>query len=506
MRLTKSCNEKLTKIFLFWALITVSGHLSYIDTPYVNLEYVFSEASKGILDPSYRLGLEHYWELEANPLGYSILTAIFQRIFGGEGSFWSTRIPALIGSLLILFSGYLYIKERQGNKIHLFHLWCALITFSPLIWVYTGRGTAEVLPVGLVCVAFVFACLGRNKIFFYYPSAFFFTLSFFVKFHAALFGLGLVYIFFKNQKNKGFVSFIKAGFPFVLFPALILIPYFLTIYKRFGIFLLPERYQAIHSLRASIVLSVFSLYSYVLMLFLCGLSVLSGIQLWKTGRLKYFLPATLIGIAITAVSLSTPQALGEMDFGVLKHFLGRDFTILTQYIGCILCCYLIADILKATMDYHDSFLRFLVFIILPFLLISSFTRPVQRYLIFCLPFLFYFLVYYRSTVLRPIYFSVLGWGTVVIFLAYNILAVSYQIAQASACEKMAQWVQKNGYIQETAPGAIAFHAGQYFIPYSGSKKNYTVSTSKVHEDTLLHVEEVIIFGKHIRTYYLITTK
>ena len=173
---------------LFWGLIFVLGHLLYIDTPFVNQEYVFAEAAKSLLSPQYRIGLENYWNVQANPLGYSAISALVNGIFHFPVGFWSVRIPSLAGGLMVILAGGWIAKKFNFNRSRFF-LWAALIIFSPLIWVYAGRATADVLPTGLLMLSLAL-CLkaDENKIYNFIASVVF-SISILVKYNSILYSL-----------------------------------------------------------------------------------------------------------------------------------------------------------------------------------------------------------------------------------------------------------------------------------------------------------------------------
>ena len=97
----------------------------------------------------------------------------------------------------------------------------------------------------------------------------------------------------------------------------------------------------------------------------------------------------------------------------------------------------------------------------------------------------------------------LGWGTVIIFVFLNLFSVNYQVAQANASERMAQWLIKHEMIQETHQGSIASHSGNYFMPFYQLPKTHRVTQTPDSQEPPLHQEDVMVLGFKVRTYYLV---
>ena len=90
-----------------------------------------------------------------------------------------------------------------------------------------------------------------------------------------------------------------------------------------------------------------------------------------------------------------------------------------------------------------------------------------------------------------------------LFLAANIVLAAYQVAQATAAERMAQWAVAHGVAERTDPGPVYHHAGQHFPPYGEDQAAmYVISTEPPARESVIHEERVILFGRVIRVYYL----
>ena len=85
-------------------------------------------------------------------------------------------------------------------------------------------------------------------------------------------------------------------------------------------------------------------------------------------------------LSLSIILALSHENLGEMDFGSLEKLIGSEIILIIKVLGFwnfLLCC-------KAFWKDEDS--RILLLTILGYIMILSFTRPSQRYLIFVIPF------------------------------------------------------------------------------------------------------------------------
>ena len=93
------------------------------------------------------------------------------------------------------------------------------------------------------------------------------------------------------------------------------------------------------------------------------------------------------------------------------------------------------------------------------------------------------------------------------FAAVSLLGVSYLRAQGNASENMAVWMEENGVIEQSAPGAIFPHARQHFYGLAQSEVKYDVTATsldgeKLIKERILHREPMNVLGKITRVYVL----
>ena len=133
----------LQKINFFLILIFTVLHIAYIDTPFVNLEWVYRQGTEYFLK-SDNDALEKYFFYQANPLTYSFLTSKLVE-WTEFNQFAVYRIPALVGGILLLTT-----LSRYHNP------WLVLIVgLNPMIWIYAGRSYSELLAVDCMSIAYL---------------------------------------------------------------------------------------------------------------------------------------------------------------------------------------------------------------------------------------------------------------------------------------------------------------------------------------------------------------
>ena len=131
--------------------------------------------------------------------------------------------------------------------------------------------------------------------------------------------------------------------------------------------------------------------------------------------------------------------------------------------------------------------------ILGYIILLSLTRPVNRYLIFVIP--FWAILICQHISLSRLYW----WGYVSILAGLNLFATLYQISNATASANMAEWaVQKN--VRVNLGGIVRAHVGDF--SHYDANSNLVVSLAGNHSGEILHEEPVMVFGLPIRSYVL----
>jgi len=503
---TKQEKYSLRTVLVFWSLFAVIGHLLYINTPLVNNEWVSLEGVKGILYENYREGLNCYFFNQANPIGFSICASIINIIFGLPVSYWSLRIPSLLGVILILYSFLSFTSYRNGKTGILSTIWCSLIVLSPLIWIFSGRAMPEVLALGLVCFSYILCLKAKSKNSYYILSFLVLALASLVKFHAAVIGIGIPYIIYLNNDSRLSKRFFKIASLYCIILLTTLIVYLAIIYKYYNIIFVADRLRPVVQINPKNFPRAFLDYCYYIVLLLGPISFLSPIHLWGKIRRRTYFIAIVIGILFSIITIRYGySAVGstEMNYGVLDSLLNGKMVIVIKAVCSSIFAFLVLDIFIEQRKGVDHFLRFFIIITITYLFVCSMGRPVQRYLIFCLPFTYYFLVFYRLNYRKLTHVTLLV-TTLITFSVTNITFVLYQVSQGSAAENMVKWLSDANLMRKTEPLLIDVHCDHLIIPYKQNRYyEYYISMSKNDDDIVVHEEGVNLYGHRIRTYYCI---
>jgi hypothetical protein len=514
---TKQKKYSLHSVLIFWSVFSVIGHLLYINTPLVNNEWVSLEGVKGILYENYREGLLCYFFNQANPIGFSICASIINIIFGFPVSYWSLRIPSLFGVILILYSFLSFTSYRRVKKGILSSIWCSLVVLSPLIWIFSGRAMPEVLALGLVCFSYILCLKAKNRNNYYILSFMVLALASLVKFHAAVIGIGIPYIIYINNDSRLSKRFFKTASLYCIILLTTLIVYFAIIYKYYNIIFVADGLKPVVQMNPMNSPRAFLDYCYYIVLLLGPISFLSPIHLWGKIRGRTYFVTIAIGILFSIITIRYGYSTfgsAEMNYGVLDSLLNRKMIIVMKAVCSSIFVFLVLDIFIEQRKGVDHFLRLLTIITITYLVVCSMGRPVQRYLIFCLPFIYYFLVFYRLNYRRLTHVIILV-VTLMVFSAASISFAFYQVSQASAAENMVKWLTDANLMRKTEPGFMAVHCDHLIIPYKQNRYyEYYISMSKSGDQVFIshpkdsnpiavHEEDINLFGFRIKTYYCI---
>jgi len=224
--------------------------------------------------------------------------------------------------------------------------------------------------------------------------------------------------------------------------------------------------------------NIFSYGFYLSGMFFLTIPALVNRNAWK---LKLLLFVISLWIAINN------QNLGEMDFGSFEQLLGNEIIILIKAVSfwnfCC-CCYLF---------FQSRESRVLILTIIFYIIILSLTRPAQRYLIFIIPF-------WAMLVCGTISLQRFLWvGYAFTLVVLNLFATLYQINNARASSRMADWAKENNLIIDF--GAIHPHIGNNSRHDPSSP--YIVVIGSSGSEVIVHEEEVAVLGKRIRIYNLV---
>ena len=447
-----------------WLIVLVFFclHLAYINTPFINLEWAYRQGSQLFLTGSEQ-SLNDYFQYQANPLTYSYLSSWVVKLTGMD-VYASYRLFALGGGTLLLVW-----LARFGNP------WLLIIIgLNPLIWIYSGRAYSELLSVSLMVVAYDI----HQR---YYLKSILGGFAGMVKYHAwPVLLLYLGFSWLAEVFNSRFRDWHRNRLFEIIFIIALVILFLLLYRKATGFWLYPDHFRSVMVTFSfqNWLNNIFSYGFYLSGMFFLTIPALVNRNAWK---LKLLLFVISLWIAINN------QNLGEMDFGSFEQLLGNEIIILIKAVSfwnfCC-CCYLF---------FQSRESRVLILTIIFYIIILSLTRPAQRYLIFIIPF-------WAMLVCGTISLQRFLWvGYAFTLVVLNLFATLYQINNARASSRMADWAKENNLIIDF--GVIHPHIGNNSRHDPSSPYKVVIGSSG--SEVIVHEEEVAVLGKRIRIYNLV---
>jgi hypothetical protein len=483
------------RAFNFRLFLIVSSflfvHVLALLLPAVNLEFAFSEATHYFVSGDQH-SLNVYFAYQANTLGIPLLAYGIHTLFPFINTTIAPRVGSVFGIVLLSYSA-----ANIGKSLNLKNadrlLLILLLLSNPLIWIFSGRGTADFLPTGLGVLG-LSVLLRSNRTRFRISAALIIGLSIFLKYHAFVYALiGFIYLCIvedwpSNQRLKVLVQF-------CIFTMLLPACYIMFIKLRFGFFLTPPKYQTIHGFESEAWLPNFFSYALYVVLILLPFSLEAIFTLFRSRRAFDLLVLIVVAGLFILIGMAIPGTGGEMNFGPLDRFIPPTFIPLLSGVGPILVGLLFIAFYQDSINHENS--RFVLSVllgILIFLTVLSTTRPAQRYLILVIPF-FYFL-FFASNLYRPSKYITIF--SVVCFLCLNAYAAIYQYVVGTAANEMADKIQSMGLANHTRLGAIEGHVGgRFFGRFSGDVHYMVVQGDR--DNALLKVEKKV--GPYVKRVY-----
>jgi hypothetical protein len=477
-------------------LATVVAHLLLYRLPPINQEWAFVDAARYFEthQPDF---LARYFSVQANTLGVPFLVyAIHKAIsFLEIGS-----IPRLLAASGFIFMGAALVRINRltGSKIDPIIL-LAAVFLNPLIWTFGGRGTADFFPAALALFSLSLfwdreVGVGRLGI-----AILMFGIAITLKYHAMIL-LPIVWIEALTRAEMTFKrTFLKLTLCTIL---ILLLPvgYLFTVKENFGFWFAPAAFQNMHHMdfNPSFVAKNFIAYMGYLALLCFPLSfffIRQQVRGWR--RMRRFI-GMIMGFFLAGYIFLTPSA--EMNFGPLDMYLNARVTG-----GIFAACAWIFQLIlwKGILIYRNdkNANRLMVCCALSILIFVgclSVTRPTQRYLLFVLPLLYFFIL--------P---SLAGYGrllfaTLLLCVLINLYIGLNQFATGSAAMDLTRKIERGGLINVTNPGVIIGHTGNFFPVDVTANKKYIIVAGRSPQSLLFSESHPLPFVR--KTFSLISVE
>jgi hypothetical protein len=453
-----------------WLLVAAAclAHLALGWLPGINLEWAFSDALLYFQhgDPRH---IERYFAVQANTLGLSFSAYLLATLLPGLDAAYAPRLLSslgilVLGAALIRIARLLDYNQRDALLVML-----ALI--NPMVWVYSGRGTADFLPAALALYSVSLFWDKTVRLPGLAIAIVAFSTAIVIKYHAALL-LPLLWLEALGRANADYKSTLwrlSAVSALVLSGPLL---YVLLVRQTLGFWFIPPAFQ--HSFPISFSSFATNCVSYLgyLSLLLLPLSMVPLLRRLSSRRSLVLL--ALAFSALFALGYVAIEPDGEMNFGPLDRYLN------SQVASGILCAsagllvFVLQDCFAAAKSPETR--RLLICLLLGialFIAVLSFTRPAQRYLLFALPLAYYFVATPGAN--RKM---VVG-AAIALMMSVNLYVGISQYATGTASRALVQQLVARGLLERTNPGDLLWHAGNAF-PLGADFKDATYTIVNGH--------------------------
>lgn len=467
----------------FFVVFSLVIHFLLLGLPLVNQEWVF-KAGLLYFETNEPIFIEEYFYFQANTLGMSYFAFLIKYIFPFIKADFAVRILS-VSSILLFFYALKRLNRIFETQISLFYL-IGIFMLNPIIWVYTGRGTASVFPASLALLSISFLLDSKNRwsIFLW---GLLFGVSVVLKYHSILL-LPVVFLF-RWKKELKLSNFFSFDFLLVLFSILLLpILYVIYIKFKFDFLFTPPSFQSAHAIKLDFMVTNFISYLGYLILLTFPISIYKFIEVFYRLELsrKLFVIITVVlsfGIGFTI----HPQ--GEMNFGSLDSYIDhRLIGSLFSVLFVVFMVLLIYFIRQFRFENMKNIVIIYVTILL-FMFALSFTRPAQRYLIFILP-LFLLVLFYKTNLSKLIFYM-----SLVVFMVLNVYMNINQFLIGSTSQAMVKELIQKNLIAETYPNELNSHVGNYFFPYRDRLKKYKIVHTPSKKAIIVVQKKILFFSK-----------
>jgi len=472
-------------------LVFAATHLLLLDLPSVNMEWAFREAAK-YFSSGNQLYLDEYFGSDANTLAIPWLVFAIHWLFPILDINHVPRLLSDLGVPLLAF-GLLRINRRLFEGINP-SLLISIVLLNPLVWTYSGRGTADFLPAAIAVFAFSLFWGGRGDettgqdVWRRILASAVLGVAAVLKYHALLLLAGIVVEI--ASRRRGQVGKMALECAASAIPGILIVSTYLVVIRiEFGFWVTPPAFQ--QQLGLNLIGAPDNFVSYLgylaLITFPLCLAVPWG---WlRKIRLERAAPV-LVGLAIAFVagyfflSDNGEMNLGPLDPYVNKHAVNGVVAMLS--LVCAACFALGQN--KSIFDAKAAHLLGLAAAIIFFVLALSLSRPSQRYLLFVVP------LFYLAMLLPPLKrHRMMLASAILLSAALDVYILLNQLASGVAQEEMAVRIAERDLLSKTDPGPLAADVGDRFFPYRNEKKTFAVVAGDV-EGKILGVRHSVFPG------------
>ncbi len=425
-------------------LVLTLLHLPFIFLPSLNLEFAFAGAAQYFQTGEQAL-LNQYFHFQANTLAFPFLISLIAKLFHSNNYLLIGRLLSLVGSVGFAIS---LLKLMESLMLSSKTQYVSILLLNPLVWVFSSRATADLLPAALATLAISLLISSSANYTVIVAAAVVMGFAGLLKYHVlATLVLVLMFAVFDSAKS---LSLYKA-FIFIAIPLAMLGLYLTFIYSKFGFWFTPPNQQEFLT-GSQPFLNNLVLYAGYLSLLCIPISLFS----WKLNLAKRNIVLSAFGfIFFFVVGFLFLNAVGETNLGPFDRFVDQRFF---NGLFVVFAVSAFGSAFSAAAEMKTLRQRRQLFFILSVSLVLcafSFSRPAQRYLLVLMP-----LFFVAQSQQKISYFKTLPF--LFLFMAMNIFTGYSQWCKGGAAAEMASKVAVIGLLDRTDPGPIVWHVGDRF--------------------------------------------
>jgi hypothetical protein len=492
---------------LFYALAAMLAlYIPWLNRGYLNWEWPHVLAGEALAYPE-KIGLlDAYWSTgQANPLGYPLFNALLQRLVPWTDAPWLWRVPSLVGCGLIITWGWLVRNEFGKNSLFGFYTWTTLLVTSPMIVAFSTHASSDVLPVGILLISFwLFSKFVKSgSLLQLFSSAVLFGISSTVRYLAPYLAGYVIYLVFRVDAS--WKRRLYTVFTFGMISAAVLIAEIAWKVSRFDVLVSTRLSQNGPNF------SDLSNWFFVALKYLSFVGMFFGLLpiflIFKEAKridiqLRHVLTVAVSILLAIASTKSINE--GELNFGggfaISEHLF--NLAIFGGFLNACILIFVVGGRKSSWTEFEKAWFASLT----AFLVLMSASRPTQRYLMYLIPVVLFFLVRKLFSIGKYVRRTAVFLNCI-LFILVSFWGMAYLTSQGNASEEMAVWVEENNLISQTSAGAISPHAGQHFWGIEQTKLRYeiiavTPSAEAQVKERILHREPMKVLGKVTRVYLL----
>jgi hypothetical protein len=442
---------------LIVVIVITVWNLMTLNYPGINFEFSFADGANFFLTGNPDL-LSRYFTYQANTLALPFISSLILTITPITNPLIAIRLINIVGIILLAVGTTNVCKFLK--KQDLIPAIIALTLFNPLIWTFSGRATADFFPMALGIFSISVPLVYRSSLIILVAGCLF-GLACAIKYHELcllVIGITLIYSYDEKSFNKARLLYL-----FLLPAILVLLLFILIIYLKFDYWIIPKKVSSQHNFRITFDF-IDNFFGYLGLLSVLTLpSMILSSNLYKSIlNNRKFLFLTLI-LSAFLYNLEAKDH-GELNLGPLDQYVSPEFRF---FIYLFMSIFTLATLFSPT-KIKTKDINFLSLSILFIVLIFSFARPAQRYLLPLIP--FYMIAISTSYLTKKF----IVYTSLALFIPAIIFIEDSRLNTANSALEMVRKIDEKKLIDFTNPGVITSHAGNAFKIEKNLNEKYIV--------------------------------